>query len=44
MSQPTTPLRAPPFTPKHDAEGLHGYLSELSPSEIDDLIAYVLSL
>lgn len=29
---------------KHDAEGLHGNLRELSPSEIDDLIAYVLSL
>jgi len=29
---------------KHDTEGLHGNLSELSPSEIDDLIAYVLSL
>jgi cytochrome c peroxidase len=29
---------------KHDTEGLHGNLSELNPSEIDDLIAYVLSL
>ena len=29
---------------QHDAEGLHGNLSKLSPSELDDLIAYVLSL
>ena len=29
---------------KHDTEGLHGKLSKLSRSEIDDLIAYVLSL
>lgn len=29
---------------KHDAGGRHGNLSKLSPSEIDDLIAYVLSL
>lgn len=29
---------------KHDTEGLHGNLSKLTPSEIDDLIAYVLSL
>lgn len=29
---------------KHDTEGLHGNLSQLTASEIDDLIAYVLSL
>ncbi len=29
---------------KHNKEGRHGNLSELSPPEIDDLIAYVLSL
>lgn len=29
---------------QHDAEGLHGSLSELTPSELDDLICYVLSL
>ena len=29
---------------KHDGGGLHGKLSKLIPSEIDDLIAYVLSL
>ena len=29
---------------KHDTEGLHGNLSKLTTSEIDDLIAYVLSL
>ena len=29
---------------EHDSEGLHGNLRELSPPEIDDLIAYVLSL
>lgn len=29
---------------KHDPKGLHGKLSKLSPTEIDDLIAYVLSL
>ena len=29
---------------RHDGEGLHGNLSELTASEIDDLIAYVLSL
>ena len=29
---------------KHNAERLHGNLSKLNPSEIDDLIAYVLSL
>jgi cytochrome c peroxidase len=29
---------------RHDTEGRHGNLSKLTPSEIDDLIAYVLSL
>jgi hypothetical protein len=29
---------------RHDAEGLHGNLSRLTAAEIDDLIAYVLSL
>jgi YVTN family beta-propeller protein len=29
---------------KHDPKGLHGRLSRLTPKEIDDLIAYVLSL
>jgi cytochrome c peroxidase len=29
---------------KHDTAGRHGNLRELIPSEIDDLIAYVLSL
>jgi len=29
---------------KHDGGGLHGKLNKLIPSEIDDLIAYVLSL
>ena len=29
---------------KYDTDGRHGNLSKLSPSEIDDLIAYVLSL
>jgi YVTN family beta-propeller protein len=29
---------------RHDTEGLHGNLSKLSLTEIDDLIAYVLSL
>lgn len=29
---------------RHSAEGLHGNMKELMPSEIDDLIAYVLSL
>lgn len=29
---------------RHNPEGLHGQLGKLSPSEIDDLIAYVLSL
>ncbi len=29
---------------KHGTEGLHGNLIELNPSELDDLIAYVLSL
>jgi len=29
---------------KHDPEHLHGNLKELTPAEIDDLLAYVLSL
>jgi YVTN family beta-propeller protein len=29
---------------KHDPKGLHGRLKKLTPKEIDDLIAYVLSL
>lgn len=29
---------------KNDTEGLHGNLGELTPAELDDLIAYVLSL
>ena len=29
---------------KHDPKGLHGRLKGLTPKEIDDLTAYVLSL
>jgi YVTN family beta-propeller protein len=37
-------ITIPDALTKHGTEGLHGNLSELSPSELDDLIAYVLSL